>query len=107
MHSPTLLGHRGRDVPGMMIQMGAVGDKGSVGNPGRGALGLTWGLCGAGLQVTGLFAHGFHQRVTAPHDVLALVALHIPHPHADPAGFCALGDRGRGEARPCHPRGLC
>jgi len=56
------------------------------------AAGLTWGLRGAGLQVTGLFAHRFHQRVAAPDDVLPLVALHVPHPHADAAGFCALGN---------------
>lgn len=60
--------------------------------------GLTWGLRGAGLQVTGLFAHRLHQRVAAPDDVLPLVALHIPHPHADAAGFRALGKR-EGEVR--------
>lgn len=58
--------------------------------------GLTWGLSGAGLKVTGLFAHRLHQGVTAPDDVLALVALHIPHPHADATGFCALGKREKG-----------
>lgn len=60
------------------------------------AAGLTWGLRGAGLQVTGLFAHWLHQRVAAPDDVLPLVALHVPHPHTDAAGFCALGNRERG-----------
>lgn len=60
------------------------------------AAGLTWGLRGAGLQVAGLFAHWLHQRVAAPDDVLSLVALHIPHPHANAAGFRALGNRERG-----------
>lgn len=59
---------------------------------------LTWGLRGAGLQVAGLFAHRLHQRVAAPDDVLPLVALHIPHPHSDAAGFRALGKR-EGEVR--------
>lgn len=62
------------------------------------AAGLTWGLRGAGLQVAGLFAHRLHQRVAAPDDVLPLVALHIPHPHSDAAGFRALGKR-EGEVR--------
>ena len=72
---------------------------GSVENQCRGMLpaaGLTWGLRGAGLQVAGLFANRLHQRVAAPDDVLPLVALHIPHPHADAASFCALGNRERG-----------
>lgn len=51
---------------------------------------LTWGLCGAGLQVAGLPAHGLHQRVASADDVGPLVALHIPHPHAHPAGLGAL-----------------
>lgn len=63
---------------------------------------LTWGLSGAGLQVTRLSAHGLHQRVTATHDVGALVALHISHSHAHPTGLGALmGDReGAGEPQP-------
>lgn len=61
--------------------------------------GLTWGLCGAGLQVAGLLANWLHQRVTATDDVLPLVALHIPHPHADAAGFCALENRDSGLRR--------
>lgn len=61
--------------------------------------GLTWGLGGAGLQVTGLLAHWLHQRVAATDDVLPLVALDIPHPHTDAAGFGALGNREWGEVR--------
>lgn len=51
---------------------------------------VIWGLCGAGLKVTGLPAHGLHQRVTSADDVSPLVALHVPHPHAHPAGLGAL-----------------
>lgn len=51
---------------------------------------VIWGLGGAGLQVTGLLAHWLHQRVAATDDVLPLVALDIPHPHTDAAGFGAL-----------------
>lgn len=82
----------------LVSSLGSLSKWGSAagGIHGNQAVGLTWGLCGAGLQVTGLFAHRLHQRVAAPHDVLALVALHIPHPHANPAGFCALGDREKG-----------
>lgn len=70
--------------------------------------GLTWGLGGAGLQVTGLLAHWLHQRVAAADDVLPLVALDIPHPHTDAAGFGALGNREWGEVRtPPQHRGLC
>lgn len=61
--------------------------------------GLTWGLSGAGLQVTGLLAHRLHQGVAATDDVLPLVALDVPHPHTDAAGFSALGNRERGEVR--------
>lgn len=68
--------------------------------PPREPTALTWGLRGAGLQVTGQSAHGFHQRVAASDDVGALVALHVAHPHAHPAGLGALtGERGCGTHR--------
>lgn len=51
---------------------------------------LTWGFCGAGLQVTGLPANGLHQRVAATDNVRSLVALHISHPHTHPAGLGTL-----------------
>ena len=60
---------------------------------------LTWGLRGARLQVAGLSANRLHQWVAAPDDVGALVALHVSHPHAHPAGLGALtGERRRGRS---------
>lgn len=61
---------------------------------------LTWGLRGARLQIAGLSANRLHQRVAAPDDVGALVALHVAHPHAHPARLGALSGERRGDHGP-------
>lgn len=55
---------------------------------------VTWWLSRAGLQGAGLFGHRFGERVTASDQLPALVALHIPHPHAYTARLGALRRRG-------------
>lgn len=61
---------------------------------------LTWGLRWARLQVAGLSANRLHQRVTAPDDVGALVALHVAHPHAHPTRLGALSGEKRCDHSP-------
>lgn len=56
---------------------------------------LTWWLCWARMEVTGLLRNWFQEWVTPTDKILPLVTLDIPHPHANSAGFCALGGRNK------------
>lgn len=47
------------------------------------------------MEVTGLLRNWFQEWVTATDKILPLVTLDIPHPHANSAGFCALGGRNK------------
>ena len=61
-----------------------------VQGPRQGLVQLTWGLSGTGLQGAGLFGHRLGEGIAPSDDLPALVALHVPHPDAHPAGFGAL-----------------
>lgn len=57
----------------------------------------TWWLSRAGLQGAGLFCYWFGEWVTAADQIPALVALHVPHPHAHATRLGTLTARASGQ----------